>query len=190
MSREVIVTCGKCLLPIHPDEIGLRHFGMYTGHSEHRCIELLRAKLSSALEAQQKAERERDLFTESLAKVYGTMNALLTSAEISWEGESDGLRVEFLGTPQRIEKLIAQRNEARRAMDDATRQNAAQVDRLNTERREARAEVQRLSGQVEEMRHRIRKARQILSTAPYSPEAIDAAMGAPGEGQSQMGRVK
>ena len=38
--------CGKCLLPIHPAESGIRYFGTFTAHSEARCLELLRLNLS------------------------------------------------------------------------------------------------------------------------------------------------
>jgi predicted HAD superfamily Cof-like phosphohydrolase len=106
------------------------HDMMQYGPIEHRhcgCLtcEVTR-QLAAALEAQQKAERERDGFFEGMMKVYGVMIALLESADIGWEGERDGRRVEYVGIPRRIEKLITQRDEAR-------------------------AEVQRLSGQVEEL---------------------------------------
>ena len=40
--------CGKCRLPIHEAEVGLRHFGFFTAHSENRCIELLRLEMFHA----------------------------------------------------------------------------------------------------------------------------------------------
>ena len=45
-----MTTCGNCGLPLHPNEVR-RHFGFRTGHSEARCIELLKAEVL--------AERER-----------------------------------------------------------------------------------------------------------------------------------
>lgn len=50
--------CGKCGLPIHPGESGVRHFGFFTAHSEGRCIELLKFDRDAAITAAVKAERE------------------------------------------------------------------------------------------------------------------------------------
>lgn len=47
--------CGKCRLPIHGGETGLRHFGFYVAHSEYRCLQLLR------LEIEQRDARQLDL---------------------------------------------------------------------------------------------------------------------------------
>lgn len=46
MSEEPI--CGKCGLPIHQSETGLRYFGHYIAHDENRCLELLRSQLQAA----------------------------------------------------------------------------------------------------------------------------------------------
>lgn len=37
--------CGKCGLPIHKSEVGVRHMGFTQAHSEGRCIELLRMRI-------------------------------------------------------------------------------------------------------------------------------------------------
>lgn len=121
----------------------------------------LRAQLAAALEAQQKAER----FIES----HGYRRCDIPACNChSWHG---GHAMERL---HEIADALPYEN---------GRTILARVQSIVQDLDSARAEVQRLSGQVEEMRHRIRKARQIISTAPYSPEAIDAAMGARGEGQ-------
>lgn len=48
-QRTPELKCGSCLLPIHPAETGIRHFGISVSHSENRCIELLRAEHAAHL---------------------------------------------------------------------------------------------------------------------------------------------
>lgn len=40
------VRCGNCGLPIARTETGIRHFGVSLAHSEHRCLDLLRAEIA------------------------------------------------------------------------------------------------------------------------------------------------
>lgn len=49
MAKQII--CGKCHLPIHQGEIGLRHFGSSTAHSEDRCLFLLRSEFEAKEQA-------------------------------------------------------------------------------------------------------------------------------------------
>jgi hypothetical protein len=63
--------CGKCGLPIHRAETGLRHFGYYIAHDEDRCLELLHSQL-------QQAREERD--TEVRAFADGVI-ALITAEQ-------------------------------------------------------------------------------------------------------------
>lgn len=85
---EAIEVCGKCLLPIHPGESGVRSFGLYRAHSESRCIELMRARLAAT-------EAQRD-----------TLRALIEGLAVQRFGESMSLleqvhesRMIFNGTP-------------------------------------------------------------------------------------------
>ncbi len=56
MSEQM--TCGKCFMPIHQSETGLRHFGNFTAHSENRCIQILTAELTRVTEQLQGAREE------------------------------------------------------------------------------------------------------------------------------------
>ena len=38
--------CGKCRLPINPNEPGVRHYGFFVAHEESRCIYLLQQQLA------------------------------------------------------------------------------------------------------------------------------------------------
>lgn len=49
-SENTRPDCGKCGLPIEEHEVGIRHFGFFTAHSEQRCRELLKAQITEEQE--------------------------------------------------------------------------------------------------------------------------------------------
>lgn len=49
MSSQTI--CGKCRLPVHKSESGVRNFGTHIAHSEERCLYLLTAKFEAIEQA-------------------------------------------------------------------------------------------------------------------------------------------
>ena len=94
--------------------------------------EALRAQLATALKAQQKAERERDRW-EKAANAHEKIACAIATNRDEIAHELDEARAT-------IQRLTTERDEAVRVMDDATRQNAAQVDRLVAEQRCLEAE--------------------------------------------------
>jgi hypothetical protein len=54
--------CGICGLPIAENEHGLRYFGYFVAHSEHSCIDLLRARA-------EKAETEVERLKKSIFEI-------------------------------------------------------------------------------------------------------------------------
>lgn len=51
------VKCGHCGLPVHINESGIRYFGLFVAHSEHRCISLLHARIERLERALQRIAR-------------------------------------------------------------------------------------------------------------------------------------
>lgn len=56
MDNRELVRCGRCFLPIHPDDTK-QYMGTCTTHDPNRCVQLLRAALESA---EKDAARYRD----------------------------------------------------------------------------------------------------------------------------------
>lgn len=55
-EREAEPICGSCGLPISSGEVGVRRSGWFTSHSEHRCRELLKMKITAERAANQELE--------------------------------------------------------------------------------------------------------------------------------------
>ncbi len=68
-----------CGLPIAKGEIGLRHFGFFTAHSEHRCLQLLQMKIAK-LEAKNKLALNVVEAAGQLREAYPPSGQLLAQA--------------------------------------------------------------------------------------------------------------
>lgn len=55
-------TCGNCMLPIQPNEPGIRHYGFYAAHAEYRCYALLRERAERAETELARVTAERDQY--------------------------------------------------------------------------------------------------------------------------------
>ena len=87
--------CGKCGLPIHPGETGLRHFGTFTAHSEDRCVWLLQDRIRQLSGEIEDAKVDLDAYIEALVQCYG-------------EGMGDGSEETLVCGIQRLQRLAGQ----------------------------------------------------------------------------------
>lgn len=97
--------CGKCGLPIHDSESGVRHFGTSQAHSENRCVELLKSRVSELTRDRDDCLAARTHYAEKVGELSGRIHQL----EARGAAVTDGWKLVLVerNYDQRVKALIA-----------------------------------------------------------------------------------